>query len=163
MRSTLMRWGNYDVVHAATQWNATEASPGAVAYVNANFSSSYFGSLAQTLPSSLYYSTTPSWWSSGKAFPPIGPDVSTGNVGTCSGGNYPGAQATSSSQCAGGTLAAAWAAHVTSIPAEDCYLSVMGGPPDGSGSILSFDASTCYNDSSGTPPAPPTGLNATVN
>ena len=40
--TTLMRWGNYDVVNAATQWNTTEASPAAVAYVNANFTSSYF-------------------------------------------------------------------------------------------------------------------------
>ena len=57
VRSTLMRWGNYDVVHAATQWNSTEASPGAVAYVNANFTSSYFNTLSQTLPASLYYSS----------------------------------------------------------------------------------------------------------
>jgi len=162
VRSTLMRWGNYDTVHAATQWNSTEASPGAVAYVNANFTSTYFGSLARTLPASLYYNSTPSWWPSGKNWPAIGPDISTGNVGTCT-GIYVGSQATSSSQCTGGTLNTAWASHVTSIPAQDCYLNVMGGPPDGTGSILSFDASTCYNGSGGTGPAPPTGLTGIVN
>jgi hypothetical protein len=164
--STLMRWGNYDTVNAGTQWNAAEASPAAVPYLKANYSSSYFSSLSHTLPASLYYNSTPSWWPSGKAWPPVGPDVSAGNVGTCS-GTYTGAQATASSQCAGGTLNSAWASHVTSIPAQDCYLNVMHGPPDGSGGALSFDASTCYGSSSsggsgGTQPASPTGLTGTV-
>jgi hypothetical protein len=143
VRPTLMRWGNYDTVTAGVKWDSTEASPAAVAYVNANFSSGYFGSLAHTLPASLYYSSQPSWWPSGKAWPPIGPDVATGNLGTCS-GTYSGAQGTSSSQCTGGTLTGAWAAHANSIPAQDCYLKLMGGPPDGSGSMLTFDANACY-------------------
>jgi hypothetical protein len=161
---TLMRWGNWDVVNAAVQWNATEASPTAVPYVSANFTSSYFSSLAHTFPNSLYYSSKPSWWPAGVAWPPIGPDVSSGNVGTCS-GTYSGSQATSSSQCTGGTLSTAWASHVNAIPAQVCYLSQMSGPPDGSGSVLSFDASLCYASSgtSGSGPAPPTGLTAAVN
>jgi hypothetical protein len=158
-RSTAMRWGNYDTVTAGTKWDSTEASPAAVTYVNANFTSSYFGSLAHTLPASLYYTSQPSWWPSGKAWPPVGPDVSSGNLGTCS-GTYSGAQATSSSQCTGGTLTSAWASHANSIPAQDCYLNVMHGPPYGSGSVLSFDANLCY--ASGTGPASPTGLTATV-
>lgn len=161
---TTMRWGNYDVVNAATRWNSAEASPAANSYVNANFTSSYFSSLAHTLPASLYYNSAPSWWPTGKNWPPIGPDVSTGNVGICSSSStYPGAQATSSSQCTGGTLNTAWASTVTSIPAQDCYLNVMGGPPDGSGSVLSFNASLCYDSSPSGPPASPTGLTATVN
>jgi hypothetical protein len=157
--TTLMRWGNYDTVNGATQWNSTEASPAANAYVNSNFSSSYFSSLAHTLPASLYYNSAPSWWPSGKNWPPIGPDVSTGNIGTCSSAStYSGAQATSSAQCAGGAVQSAWASTVTSIPAEDCYLITMGGPPDGSGSLLSFDANTCYSGSNATTPGSPTGL-----
>jgi hypothetical protein len=35
---------------------------------------------------------------------------------------------------------------------------VMGGPSDGSGGPLSFNASACYGQSS--PPAAPTGLTA---
>jgi hypothetical protein len=152
--TTLMRWGNYDTVTVGVKWDSTEASPGPVPYVNANFSSAYFGSLAHTLPASLYYSSKPSWWPSGHAWPPIGPDVSSGNVGICSSGStYAGAQATSSSQCTGGTLSPAWASHITSIPAQDCYLNTMGGPPDGTGKVLNFDASLCYG-SSGTSPAP---------
>ena len=161
--STLMRWGNWDVVNNATQWNSTEASPAAVPYVNANFTSSYFVSLAHTLPPSLHYSSTPSWWPSGEAWPPIGPDVSSGNVGTCS-GTYSGSQAISSSQCTGGTLSTAWASHVNAIPAQVCYLSIMNGPADGSGSVLSFDATQCYaSGTSGSGPAAPTGLTAAVN
>ena len=163
--TTSMRWGNYDTVNAAVRWDSTEASPAANTYVAANFSSSYFGGLAHTLPASLYYSSAPSWWPSGKNWPPIGPDISTGNVGICT-GSYAGSQATSSSQCAGGTLSAAWASHVTSIPAQDCFLSVMGGRPDGSGGELNFNANSCYSSSAvagGTGPQSPTGLVATVN
>ncbi|MFY9852838.1 MAG: hypothetical protein WAK26_03050 [Terracidiphilus sp.] len=157
--STLMRWGNYDTVNAGVQWNSTEASPASATYLNANFTSSYFSTLAHTLPASLYYASAPSWWTSGKNWPSIGPDVTTGNVGTCTGGTYAGYRATSSSECTGGALSTAWASHVTSIPAEDCYLTTMSGPPDGSGSVLNFDASQCYSSStSSTGPATPTGL-----
>ena len=163
--STLMRWGNYDTVTAGVKWDSTEASPTAAPYVNANLSSGLFATLTHTLPASLYYKSTPSWWPSGKAWPPIGPDVTTGNVGICS-GTYSGAQGVNSSQCGGGTLSAAWASHVTSIPSQDCFLNVMHGPPDGSGSMLSFDASQCYTSSgttTGTGLGSPTDLTATVN
>jgi len=172
-RSTLMRWGNYDTVTAGVKWDSTEASPGAVTYASANFTSSYFGSLAHTLPASLYYASKPSWWPTTKAWPPVGPDVSSGNIGICS-GTYVGAQATASGQCTSGSLSSAWAGHVNSIPAQDCYLSVMSGPPDGSGNALNFDASSCYQSSGsggtgsgsgsggGTAPAIPTGLATTT-
>lgn len=154
-RSSMMRWGNYDTVNNAVRWNTTEAAPAAITYVSANFSTSYFSTLAQTLPSSLYYSSKPSWWPSSKTWPAIGPDVSTGNVSTCSGGTYAGSRAVSSGQCTGGTLNSAsgttggWASHVVSNPAMDCYLNTLGGTPDGSGSVLAFDASTCYSAGSG--------------
>jgi hypothetical protein len=159
--STLMRWGNYDTVTAGIKWDSTEASPAAATYINANFTSTYFGSLAHTLPSSLYYNSKPAWWPSAKAWPPVGPDVASGNLGTCS-GTYAGYQGTSSAQCTGGTLTGAWASHATSIPAQDCYLNVMGGPPDGSGGVLNFDANTCYATSS-TPAVSPTSLGPWTN
>lgn len=144
--STLMRWGNWDTVSNAVRWNSTEAAPGAFTYAPANFSVGYFNTLAQTLPASLYYSSTPSWWPSGKAWPPIGPDVSTGNVGICT-GTYAGAQATLSAQCTGGTKSAAWGSHVVSIPAQDCYLITLNGPPDGTGAVLPFDYANCPSSS----------------
>jgi len=162
VRSTLMRWGNYDTVTAGTRWDSGEASPGAVAYVNANFTSSYFSSLPRSLPASLYYSSRPGWWPATKVWPAVGPDVTSGNLGICS-GTYGGAQATASGQCTGGSLTSAWAGHANSIPAQDCYLNVMRGPPDGTGNVLSFDAALCYASSgTGTGPASPTGLAATV-
>lgn len=159
IRPTLMRWGNWDIVNAATQWNATEASPAAVPYVNANFTSTYFTSLAHTLPASLYYSTVPSWWPTGKPWPSTGPDVSGGNLGICS-GTYTGAQASVSSQCSGGTLATAWAGHANTLPAQDCYLNVLHGPPDGTGGVLSYDYAACA--SAPARPSPPANLMVTV-
>jgi hypothetical protein len=159
VRPTLMRWGNYDVVTNGTKWNSTEASPAAVPYIGSNFTSGYFDSLTHILPASLYYSSQPSWWPAAKPWPPVGPDVSSGNLGICS-GTYAGAQATASGQCAGGTLTTSWAAHANSIPAQDCYLNVMHGPPDGTGDVLNFDANNCYygGTSDTTPPSPPTGV-----
>jgi hypothetical protein len=151
-------WGNYDTVNAATQWSNTQASPAANTYANANFSSSYFAALPHTLPNSFYSASAPSWWPSGKTFPVIGPDISSGNIGTCSGGTYAGWLATKSGQCTGGTFAVAWASHAISNPAMDCYLNVMGGPLDGSGSALTFNAETCYPTSSSSTPTAPTIL-----
>lgn len=162
--STLMRWGNYDTVTNGVKWDTAEASPAAVPYLKSNFTSSYFSSLSHSLPASLYYSGNPSWWPGSKAWPAVGPDVSTGNLGTCT-GTFSGSQATSSTHCSGGTLANSWAAHATSTPAQDCYLNTMHGPPDGTGGVLKFDASQCYGSSSGgggTGPSSPTGLTATV-
>jgi hypothetical protein len=74
---------------------------------------------SQFLPASLYFPSKPSWWPSAKAWPPIGPDVMGGNI-------------------------AGVAGHAYTIPAEDCYLNVMAGRPDGTGNLLNFNAATCY-------------------
>jgi len=41
----------------------------------------------------------------------------------------------------------------------DCYLNTMGGPLNGTGNALTFNADTCY--ASQGQPAPPTNLTAT--
>ena len=117
VRSSLMRWGNYDVVNAAVRWDATESSPGAITYVNAQTTPG-----SHTLPSSMYLTSKPVWFGS-VAFPATGPDVT--------GGSGPAGLAYTN-------------------PAQNCYTSVMGGPSNGTGSALAFDANTCYAGASGT-------------
>lgn len=154
--TSLFRWGNYDTVNSTTVFNPAESSPGAVAFVNASSTPA-----SQTLPNSFYLSSRPSWFRS-VPFPAYGPDVTSGTTGICSGGIYAGVEATSAGQCAGGSLTpSAWGGHANANPAQDCYLNVMKGPPDGSGAVLSFDADTCYA-SGGDGLTPPTSLKAVV-
>jgi hypothetical protein len=114
VRSTLMRWGNYDTISGSVRWNSTEASPAAATYIAAQ---TVPGS--QTLPPSFYYPSTtkPPFFSPATPWPPIGPDVS--------GGTGPGG-------------------YSYNIPAAYCYYTVLSGPTDGSGSVLPFDANVCY-------------------
>lgn len=156
--STSMRWDNYDAFNQTVRQNTGEGCSAAVIYINANCTN--FTTPTTSLPASLYYSSKPSWWPSAKAWPSVGPDIATGNVSTCNGGTYASSQASSSGQCTGGSLnstsstTVGWASHVISIPAQDCYLTTLTGPPDGSGSVLAFDASTCYSTLTTTPGSP---------
>jgi hypothetical protein len=85
-------------------------------YSNITGSASWTSGITQTLPASFYLSAKPSWFGS-VAWPAIGPDV-TGGVGP--------------------------AGHAYAIPAEACYVNVMGGA-GGTGSPLpGFNAATCY-------------------
>jgi hypothetical protein len=161
----LMLWGNYDTLNAAVQWNSAEVPSSVSPYGNAVPSS-------HTLPPSFYYSSQPSWWTSGIPWPPIGPDVTNGNIGSVAGGTYDAfgthALGTSTSQNGGGTFTAnADGGHANTNPAMNCALNVMGMPVDGSGSVLSFNAATCYYGGPTQPPASqgpvaPTGVNAAV-
>lgn len=156
VKATLMRWGNYDVVNAGAFpggiFDSTESSPGAVAFIGAQSTPA-----SHALPSSFYLSTAPAWYGT-VAFPAIGPDISGGTQGQCSGGTYDKLWNVSGSltACTGGSLtSSAWNGHVNAIPAELCYLKTMGGPPDGSGSILTFNPTACY---AVTPPPPVVGI-----
>lgn len=139
---TTMRWGNYDTVNGANRFVSSEVPSGLSPYGNAVPAS-------QTLPASFYYSARPSWWPSGKAWPPIGPDVTGGNMLRCTSGTYNAMFVSASSQCAGGTSTSAYAGEAYSNPAMDCALATMNMPPDGSGSVLSFDPAVCF--AGGTP------------
>jgi hypothetical protein len=197
-KATLLNWGNYDTVSATVRWcgnssdanwssmcgSASEVPTGASTYPNSIPTKGDLSAGQGALPASLIFSSEPSWFGS-IPWPPIGPDVSSGNVGQCTGawgygvanipGQFGGLPATSNSQCVGTSLATAWAGHVNAIPAMNCYLNVMGGRPDGtdlaaalptvaSTGALNFDANVCYGSESGSlPPAPPTQLKATVN
>src|SRR5690242_12784515 len=143
--STLMRWGNYDVVTGAVRWCGNSANPGwtttcaSTSEVPTSLSK-YANAVPATtsLPASFYLSAKPAWWPSGKAWPPIGPDVTGGNIPNVGG-------------------------HAYTIPAQDCYLKVMGGAASGTGNVLTFSASQCYSSASATLPMPPTNLQAIVN
>src|SRR5207245_7630948 len=91
-----------------------------------------------TLPASLYLASRPNWWPAAKPWPSIGPDVTGGNITNMAG-------------------------HAYTNPAADCYLTVMGGPTNGSGGPLRFNATECYGNS-GSPssvPSSPSNLNLT--
>jgi hypothetical protein len=150
---TLMRWGNWDsntqFVHwcggsSDTNWSSCVSGGwgygGAASEIPStitNFSNPV-PTLGDTnagqgaLPASFYLSSKPSWWvfpfgNGSTPWPGIGPDVSGGNIANTAG-------------------------HAYLNPAANCYLNVMGGPANGGGGPLTFNAGTCY------PPAPPTHL-----
>lgn len=162
---TSMLWGNYDTVTGATRWCGNSSDPGWSTTCGSTSEvptglSEYANAVpaSTTLPASFIYSSQPSWWPSGKAWPPIGPDVTGGNVGQCVGGTYATSEATSSAQCTGGTMTPVGGGLVTSIPAMDCYLNVMGGTVNGTGGALTFDSNACYAASSSSGPGAPRNL-----
>lgn len=171
--ATMMRWGNWDAHNATTLECIAPGVPiTACVQDERGFVTNILAALASPLtsfPPSFYLSGRPSWYSSSIPFPAIGPDVTGGNLGQCGGvpdtsGQFGGVAATNSSQCAGqGLTASSWAGHANAIPAMACYLNSMQGPPDGSGSALTFNASTCYGGGTATgPPPAPSNLSGTV-
>jgi hypothetical protein len=142
VHNTLVRWGNYDTVNGAVQWNLTEATSTVGVFLPANLSASYFSSLAHTLPASLYYNSKPSWYASAYGnppWPPVGPDVTGGDFAGLSG-------------------------HAYRNPARLCYENTPQDSTNYPGTaIIKFDASACYGTgSTGSQPTPPTNLNAIV-
>lgn len=97
--TSFMRWGNYDTVNAAVEWNASEV-PSTMSDTTGS-PSIYANPVPsnQILPPSFYYPSQPSWWATPYGTPPWpanGPDVT--------GGSVPGT---------GG--------HANNIPAELCF------------------------------------------
>lgn len=129
----LMRWGNYDTVNNAVRWTSSEVPSSISPYGNAVPST-------QTLPASFYLSGKPAWFGA-VAWPPVGPEVTGGNI-------------------------AGVAGHANMNPAMACYLSVMAGPANGTGNALSFNANTCYGSAAGggggSAPAPPASLSVVI-
>jgi len=72
VKTTLMRWGNYDIVNNGVRWVSSEVPSGLSLYPNPLPTS-------QNLPPSFYLSTKPAWWGT-MPWPAIGPDV-TGGTG----------------------------------------------------------------------------------
>jgi hypothetical protein len=133
---TTMIWGNCNSSNSfgTCPFNSSEV-PSSLTGAQAPYANPIPSSAV--LPPSFYYSSKPSWWPSGKAWPPIGPDVTGGNISGVGGYAY-------------------------TIPAQDCYTNVMGGPATGVGTVLVFNENSCYSSSSAAKPQPPTGLTAIV-
>lgn len=140
----LLRWGNWDTVTAGSHTGDTNDQTG-TRFVSGEVPSgvSPYGNAVPScntpscLPASFYFSGKPSWWGSTIPWPPIGPDVASGNIPNVGG-------------------------HANMNPAMACYMNVMGGPANGSGSALMFNADSCYGTGGPPPPAAPTGLGAVV-
>lgn len=82
--TTLMRWGNYDMVSGSNQFNAVEVPSGISPYGNPVPAS-------QSLPTSFYLGSKPAFWSTAFGTPPwpaIGPEVSGGNIQNSGGHAY---------------------------------------------------------------------------
>lgn len=114
--STVMRWGNWDIVHNAVQENSSETASSAPVYPG-------LSSPSTTFPASFIFNSTPSWWNfpSGSAspFPGIGPDITGGNISGTGG-------------------------HANLNPAANCALNVMRINPNGSTGPVSYNPALCY-------------------
>lgn len=114
--STLLRWGNYDVVTGAVRWCGDSSDPGwsavcdgtseiptaGVAFINGNSVPS-----STTLPPSFFLSSVPSFWTTTwgtPSWPAVGPDVT------------------------GGTAPDGVAGYSYSIPAQLCYANTAADP-----------------------------------
>jgi hypothetical protein len=107
---SILRWGNWDTVNAATRWVNAEVPSGLTNFANPI-------PATQTLPSSEYLSAKPAFFKT-HTYPPIGPDVSGGDVTNVGG-------------------------HVWRIPARICFEDVMSGLYADTVS-KTFNASNCY-------------------
>ena len=131
--STAMRWGNWDTVTNATRFCTANATPIAACTADerGDGAASYpaLSSPSSTFPASFYLPALPlqPWWNF-EPFPPIGSDITGGNIGACSAGTYAGMRCTRTAQCgAGTTCAQILGGHANAIPAFDCYLNMLGG------------------------------------
>ncbi len=126
---TLFRWGNWDTKTNAPRWcvdatapcTASEVPSGIPTYPNAVPAS-------QTLPASFAYASKPSWFGT-VAWPPIGPDVTSGDI-------------------------AGYAGHANKIPARVCFESSTVDSAYGSNNVRLFNATTCYGPLRSGAPAP---------
>ena len=102
VKSSLVRWGNWDPITNNVRW-CKSGSPSPCTGDETGSAAITYPGLAnpgRTLPGSFYLSRKPAWF--GKvAWPPIGPDVTGGNLAHAGG-------------------------HANKIPARTCYESISG-------------------------------------
>ena len=129
---TVVRWGNWDSVNSATRFLASEVPSGIPNFANPV-------PATQSLPESFYLSSKPAWFGS-VPWPPIGPDVTGGNItGVPTGG------------------------HANKIPSRLCFenTALDSAYPSSNPRIRLFNAATCYGQSGPvTVPSTPPNLRA---
>ncbi|HMI86381.1 MAG TPA: hypothetical protein VK550_19945, partial [Polyangiaceae bacterium] len=128
VKRTLLRWGNWDNVTNTVRWLASEVPSAIASYPNPLPGN-------QILPASLYRLSKPAFFGS-VAWPPIGPDVTGGNISGTGG-------------------------HANKIPARLCFEAAPTDAAYSSSSprIRAFDPAACYADGGGgTVPTAPTNL-----
>jgi hypothetical protein len=115
--ATTMIWGNCDSANGFANCRFVNSEvPSSLSNQGQSFLASFIP-VNHTLPASLYLTAKPSWFGT-VPFPPIGPDVTGGNVSGVNG-------------------------TVNMIPAEVCYLNIMGGPANGVGPVLTYSRTAC--------------------
>ncbi len=111
VKTTLLRWGNWDVASGSTHFDPAEV-PSTISPLGNAVPGT------QSLPPSFFLAAKPDFWPSTVPWPPVGPELTGGNLAGLGG-------------------------HANRIPAQECF-SKMGGPADGSGSVLAFSRTACY-------------------
>lgn len=139
VKPSTLRANNWDAFNGSCQNNASEIPNTIPNWPNPTPTG--------TWPASFFLTTRPNWWPASQAFPAVGCDVSSGNVGQIGGtintvGKQSGLPGIIGQTYAGNTVSAAWGSHVNAIPAEACFLA-LGGLPDGTNAALNFDQSDC--------------------
>jgi len=164
--ATVLRWGNWDAFNGSVSWNTAEVPSSISVYSNPAPTA-----CTSTLgcPASFAFASRPSWYSTSIPFPAIGPDLTGGNIGMVAGtlntpGHQSGTAAIIGTSYAGDATTSAWGGHLNAIPAMACYLKTLAGPPDGTGSALAFNATSCYSSGTtqGVTPPAPVGLSFTL-
>jgi hypothetical protein len=118
------------VITSLLRWGNFDYVTNAVRWDSLEIPSGNAVPASHTLAPSWYLASKPAFFGS-VPWPPIGPDVTGG-------------------QDVSG--------HAYHIPAYNCFRTVMNGPADGSGSVLTFNANRCYSAVDTTPPGIPTGV-----
>jgi hypothetical protein len=134
---TVLRWGNWDSV-TSTNDNGTNDATGTRFVASEvpsgipNFANPVPGS--QALPASLFRSSKPAYFGN-VAWPPVGPDITNGNITTATGG------------------------HANKIPARLCFENTAIDSAYGTRNIRAHNAAACYGSGATTPPpAAPSNL-----
>lgn len=139
VKTSLYRWGNYDVVTGTVRWCGQSGNTGFATTCGSTSEvptslTKYSQAVpaSETLPNSFYLSARPRlWWKVGSTTPkwPIaGPDVTGGNVTSGTGGE------------------SSLDGHADKNPARLCYESLSDDPTYPAGTVKTFNATTCYQD-----------------